>query len=371
MDTYKPDQKLQDIKVAVAMSGGVDSSVAAALLHAQGYDVIGIMMRLWSEPDVQEKQRANRCCTPGQMADARRVADLLGFPFYVLDTQEIFRRKVVDFFVQSHMDGLTPNPCIQCNRHIRFEYLLDHALSLGADFLATGHYARKVRVGDKYQLLEAIDPAKDQSYVLHVLDQEQLSKVLFPIGDYVKAEVRDQARQFGLPTSSKDESMDLCFLSDGNPKRFLSERQTSAVQPGPIITQEGYPLGQHDGLPYYTIGQRKGLGIAAGQPMYVIRKDLNNNALILGTRDQLERHSLHARQTNWVSGKPIDEGIRVGVKIRYKAKPANAIVTYCSGDDVRVTFIEPVFGVTAGQGAVFYDNGVCLGGGIITDEDVE
>jgi len=220
-------------------------------------------------------------------------------------------------------------------------------------------------------LLEAIDSTKDQSYVLHVLDQEQLSKVLFPIGDYVKDEVRDLARKFGLPTASKDESMDLCFLSDGDPKRFLSERQTSAVQPGPIITQEGKPLGWHDGLPFYTIGQRKGLGIAAGQPMYVLRKDVNSNALILGTRDQLGRRSLHIRQTNWVSGKPIGEGNRIGVKIRYKAKPADAIVNYCNGDDVRVTFMEPVFGITAGQGAVFYDNGVCLGGGIITGEDVE
>ncbi len=371
MASHKEDRNVQSQKVAVAMSGGVDSSVAAALLLDEGFDVIGIMMRLWSEPAIKGQQQSNRCCTPDQMADARRVADLLGIPFYVLDVQDFFREKVVDYYVKEHLDGLTPNPCIQCNRHVRFELLLDHAIALGADFLATGHYARINKVDGQYQLLEAHDSHKDQSYVLHVLDQEQLARLKFPVGVFTKSEVRELAKKFGLPVATKDESMDLCFISDGNRKRFLSELLTVQVQAGPVFAQDGKPLGKHDGLPFYTIGQRKGLGIAAGEPMYVIRKNADKNALILGTRDQLGRRSLHAWQTNWVAGYPLAEGKRVGVKIRYKAKPAEGIVLHCTADEVSVEFLEPVFGITAGQGAVFYDETVCLGGGIITNEDVQ
>lgn len=357
-------------KVAVAMSGGVDSSVAAALLIDEGFDAFGIMMRLWSEPTNQDQQQLNRCCTPDQMADARRVADLLGIPFYVLDVQDFFREKVVDYYVKAHLDGLTPNPCIQCNRHVRFELLLDHAIAMGADMLATGHYARIDKVDDQYRLLEARDSNKDQSYVLHVLNQQQLARLIFPVGDYTKDEVRAKARKAGLPVATKDESMDLCFLSDRNPKRFISEMSTVAVQPGPILAQNGKLLGQHDGLPFYTIGQRKGLGIATGEPLYVTSKNAKKNALILGSRDQLGRRRLHARQTNWVAEFPIVKGDRVGVKVRYRAKLAEGIVLKCSGDEISVEFFEPVYGITAGQGAVFYDKTVCLGGGIITNEDV-
>jgi tRNA-specific 2-thiouridylase len=371
MPSREVDRKGHRRKVAVAMSGGVDSSVAAALLIEKGFDVVGIMLRLWSEPAIKGNQKTNRCCTPDQMADARRVADILGIPFYVLDVQDFFREKVVDFYVREHLNGQTPNPCIQCNRHIRFELLLDHAIALGAEFPATGHFARVNEADGQYQLLEARDSQKDQSYVLHVLDQERLARLMFPIGDYTKAEVRDLAKRYKLPVATKDESMDLCFISDGKPKRFLSERSTIEVQPGPVLTRDGKPLGKHDGIPYYTIGQRKGLGIATGEPMYVIEKNVSQNALIVGTRDQLERSSLHARQTNWVSGLPIVEGKRVGVKIRYKAKPAEAIVLDCSDNEVSVKFVEPLYGITAGQGAVFYDDTICLGGGIITDEDVQ
>lgn len=357
--------------VAVAMSGGVDSSVAAALLIDRGFDVLGIMLRLWSEPAIKGNQKANRCCTPDQMADARRVADILGIPFYVLDVQDFFREKVVDFYVEAHLNGLTPNPCIQCNRHVRFELLLDHATALGADFLATGHFARINKVDGQYQLLAARDSQKDQSYVLYVLDQERLARLMFPVGDYTKDEIRKLAKHFELPVATKDESMDLCFISDGNPKRFLSERSTIEVLPGPVYTQDGKLLGEHDGIPYYTIGQRKGLGIATGEPMYVIDKNVDQNALIVGTRDRLGRCSLHARQTNWVAGLPIVVGKRVGVKIRYRARPAEAIVLNCSINEISVKFLEPVYGITAGQGAVLYDDMVCLGGGIITNEDVQ
>lgn len=358
-----------NLKVAVAMSGGVDSSVAAALLVDRGYDAFGIMMRLWSEPVSASASKTNRCCTPDQMADARRVADLLDIPFYVLDTQEFFREKVVDYFIDAHLDGKTPNPCIQCNRYVRYEFLLDHALALGADFLATGHYARIDKTSGRFRLLRAVDSSKDQSYALHILDQQRLSKILFPVGDYTKSEVRQLAASFGLPVISKGESMDLCFLSDGDPKRFLMDQPSISVSKGPIISAEGKLLGQHDGLPYYTIGQRKGLGISAGQPMYVLSKDTVENALIVGTREQLGQSSLTAHQTNWVSGSPPKQGAHLGVKIRYGSIPSHAIVVGASQNHIEIEFTDPVFGITPGQSAVVYDDDICLGGGIITKKD--
>ncbi len=356
-------------QVVVAMSGGVDSSVAAALLIERGYDVIGIMMRLWSESPSGKSPAPNRCCTPDQMADARRVADHLEIPFYVLDVQDYFFENVVDYFIQAHWNGLTPNPCIQCNRHVRFEFLMAHAMALGADYLATGHYALVEKSSSRYHLLKAHDHDKDQSYVLHVLTQEQLAKVLFPIGEFTKQEVRALADRFGLPVANKDESMDLCFIADGDTKRFLKERAPSEFQPGPILSQDGAVLGQHDGLPFYTIGQRKGLGISVGKPVYINNKLIDQNALVVGTREQLGRDRLHANSTNWVTGSPPAQGAIVDVKIRYRARTTPAEVVRCTGDEIMVHFKEPVFGLTAGQGAVFYHDRECLGGGTITDKE--
>jgi len=369
MPQFSRDRDLTQLKVAVAMSGGVDSSVTAALLADQGYDVFGIMLRLWSEPELEGAAKQNRCCTPDQMADARRVADMLSIPFYVLDTQEFFREKVVDYFINTHLDGKTPNPCIQCNRYVRFEYLLEHALSLGADFLATGHYARIEQKDGRFRLLSAVDKSKDQSYALYILDQRRLKRTLFPIGDYTKMDVRKLADNYGLPVVSKGESMDLCFLSDGDPKRFLMDQPSFSAQGGPIKSAEGDLLGRHDGLPYYTIGQRKGLGISASQPLYVLSKDAPANALIVGTHEQLGRYSLTAAQTNWVSGTPPILGAHLGVKIRYNGVPNHAIVSQVSPTSIEIEFTEPVFGITSGQSAVFYDADVCLGGGIITEKD--
>jgi tRNA-specific 2-thiouridylase len=355
-------------KVAVAMSGGVDSSVAAALMIHAGYDVFGIMMRLWSEPSSKNRQKLNRCCTPDQMADARRVADILGIPFYVLDAQDFFRDTVVEFFVESHSKGLTPNPCIQCNRLVRFEFLLDQAMALDADILATGHYARINGENDRFQLIKAIDSKKDQSYALHTLNQKQLSRVMFPVGDYTKEDVRALAKEFGLPVESKEESMDLCFISDGNQKRFLINQPTLSFKNGPILSLNGQVLGEHDGLPLYTIGQRKGLGIAAGEPLYVLAKSVVDNTLTVGSRDQLGEMTVHAHETNWISNLPLAEGTTVGVKIRYGAQPTKATVIQCTQEHVTVELAEPVYGLTAGQSAVFYENDVCLGGGIIIEK---
>lgn len=354
-------------RVVVAMSGGVDSSVAAALLVEGGYEVVGMMMRLWSEPSADGAPIVNRCCTPDQMADARRVAGQLGIPFYAIDVQDHFRQTIVEYFIDQHAQGRTPNPCIECNRQIRFTYLLNQALALDANYLATGHYARVEKQGDQYLLRAGVDRRKDQSYVLHVLDQEKLAHALFPIGEYTKDEVRDLARDFGLPVASKHDSQDLCFLGDGDYRRFLREHGEKMAQPGPILNQDGEELGQHEGLPFYTIGQRKGLGISVGHAVYVLGKDPARNALIVGPRAALDQTELVARDVNWVSGQAPAAPISVQVKIRYKARGVEAMVEDVGNGRVHIRFTEPVFGVTAGQGAVFYDGDICLGGGIIAD----
>lgn len=353
-------------RVVVAMSGGVDSSVAAALLVEQGYDVVGIMMRLWSEPGVAGSSPVNRCCTPDQMADARRVADHLNIPFYVLDVQDLFRQSVVQYFIDEHERGVTPNPCILCNRQIRFSHLFDHAMALDARYLATGHYARiRPTTEGAFQLRRAVDEHKDQSYVLHVLSQKHLAHVLFPIGDYTKEEVRDLARDFGLPVATKQDSQDLCFLGDGDYRRFLRDYAPSTAQPGPILTSDGHYLGEHNGLTGYTIGQRKGLGLSTTEPVFVIRKDVGRNALIVGERSQLGQRHLSASEVNWVGGAPPAPGSAVQVKIRYKAPAVPATVIPGPNQTMRVEFDEPVMGLTPGQGAVVYDGETCLGGGLI------
>jgi len=351
--------------VVVAMSGGVDSSVAAALLVEQGYEVLGMMMRLWSEPGIGPTAPLNRCCTPDQMADARRVADKLNIPFYVIDVQDYFRKTIVQFFIDEHTAGRTPNPCIECNREIRFHYLLERALALDADYLATGHYARVVKTENGYELRKGVDAAKDQSYVLHVLGQKELGQVLFPVGDYEKTTIREMARKFNLPVAQKSDSMDLCFLGDGDYRRFLNDYAPHAATPGPIMNRAGKELGRHTGLPNYTIGQRKGLGIAAGEPLFVLQKDVTRNALIVGTRAETDQYHLLARQVNWTIANQPTGPIAAQVKIRYKAKAIPAVVTPLENNQVEVHFKAPVFGITAGQGAVFYDGDVVLGGGII------
>lgn len=355
-------------RVVVAMSGGVDSSVAAALLVEQGYDVVGIMLRLWAEqsPSGDECGIHNRCCTPDQMRDARRIADQLGIPFYVLDARAVFRQQIVQGFIDGYSAGVTPNPCLACNRHIRFTHLLNHALALGAQYLATGHYARVRQAEDgSFVLLKGVDAHKDQSYVLSVLNQHQLRHAMFPLGDYTKQEVRGLAARFGLPVASKHDSQDLCFLADGNYRRFLAEHAPQAMAPGPIMNRSGVVLGQHQGLPGYTIGQRKGLGISAPEPLYVVDKDPTNNTLIVGTRDELGQDSLTACDVNWIAGTPPDTPLQAEVKIRYKAQPALATIIPLPGSRVAIRFAYPVQGITPGQGAVFYQGAQCLGMGII------
>jgi tRNA-specific 2-thiouridylase len=357
-------------RVVVAMSGGVDSSVAAALLVQEGYDVIGMMMRLWSEPGIQGSVPANRCCTPDQMADARRIADHLGIPFFVVDVQDHFRNSIVQFFIDEHVAGRTPNPCIECNRKIRFTFLLEHALALDANFLATGHYAQVQQAEGEYQLLKGVDSSKDQSYVLHTLNQNKLARVLFPIGKFQKREVRELARQFGLKVAGKKDSQDLCFLADGDYRRFLVEHSEEDIVPGPILTEEGQELGQHAGLPFYTIGQRKKLGISSPIPLHVLHKDKDRNTLVVGPRESLGQRTLFVRDLNWVGGKSPAPFDPIQIKIRYKAFPMAGTVSDLGSGNARVEFEEPVFGITPGQGAVFYNNDICLGGGLIMDRQL-
>lgn len=348
--------------VVIAMSGGVDSSVAAALLKEEGHDVIGMMMRLWSEPGLET---SNRCCTPEAMAVARRVAAILDIPFYAIDSQEIFYETVVQSFIVGYTQGITPNPCLTCNRHIRWDFLLKHALSLGANYLATGHYALNKLIANEYQLLRGIDQVKDQSYVLHVLNQYQLSKARFPLGGYTKSAVREIAADLSLPVSERSESQDLCFLSGGDYRDFLLRHTNEAKNGGSIYDPNGQKIGEHRGLAFYTIGQRKGLGISASQPLYVIEKDLQRNALIVGPRSMLESVELTANSINWISEKSPEVPFYSSVKIRYQAKEAQGLITPLEGNKAHVRFETPVYGVTPGQAAVFYDGEVCLGGGII------
>jgi tRNA-specific 2-thiouridylase len=348
--------------VVVAMSGGVDSSVAAALLKEQGYDVIGMMLRLWSEPG---KEESNRCCTPDSMAQARRVAAKLDIPFYVIDAKDVFQKTVVQYFLDGYARGETPNPCLVCNRQIRWTFLLDHALALGADYMATGHYVRIRKADNSHQLLRAVDKSKDQSYVLHVLNQEKLARALFPIGDYPKTEIRAIAEKFGLPTASRKDSQDLCFLAGEDYRNFLQRNAAEMLQPGAILTRDGSLIGEHNGLANYTIGQRKGLGVASLVPLYVLGKNSTTNSLIVGTQEELGSHELMARDVNWLSGETPSGAFRAEVKIRYTAKEAEALVTPMNGDQVQVQFDMPQRDITAGQAAVFFKGDLMIGGGII------
>jgi tRNA-uridine 2-sulfurtransferase len=350
-------------KVVIAMSGGVDSSVAAALLKQQGYEVVGMMLRLWSEPG---KEDSNRCCTPDSMAQARRVAAELDIPFYVVDAKNFFRKTVVQYFLDGYAAGGTPNPCLICNRSIRWEFLLNHALALGADYLATGHYAQTQKSEDgKIKLLRATDDNKDQSYVLHVLTQEKLKRALFPIGGYLKSEIRRIAESFDLPTAYRADSQDLCFLAGDDYRNFLQRNAPQINYPGDIVSRDGRILGHHNGLANYTIGQRKGLGIASPVPLFVISKSTLNNTIVAGALEELGTLKLEAKDVNWVSGEASSALFRAMVKIRYTARPLPAQVSPLNDGNVEIQFDTPARDVTPGQAAVFYADDEVVGGGLI------
>ena len=337
-------------KVAVALSGGVDSSAAALLLKQAAYEVIGIHMRLWDSPDFDSQaQRAESIC---------RILDI---PYHQLDLQKEFESRVVDYFCQEYQQGRTPNPCVACNEHMKFGLLLDKALSLGADYLATGHYTKVEHSRDGHRLLKAKDTARDQSYFLHTLTQQRLGHVLFPLAEHSRDEVKQMAKQAGLPTATKS-SQDICFISQKNYGTFLSQR--FGTMPGEVVDAEGKKLGQHRGIAFYTIGQRHGLGLASGKPLYVIRMEPETNRIVLGPEEDLYSRKLAAHKVNWISGKPPQEPITVTAKIRYKSKEAEAILVP-RDDSVHVHFTQPQKAIAPGQAIVFYNADEVLGGGII------
>jgi tRNA-specific 2-thiouridylase len=353
-------------KVVIAMSGGVDSSVAAALLKQQGHEVTGMMLRLWSEPGCEDN---NRCCTPEAMSLAKRVAARLEIPFYTVDAKDIFHEKIVGYFLAGYAAGKTPNPCLQCNRLIRWGYLLNQAMEMGAEYLATGHYVRTgVDKEGKVQVLRGVDRQKDQSYVLHLLTQEQLAHSLFPIGGLRKMEVRKLAESLQLPTAQRADSQDLCFLAGEDYRDFIQRHAPESCQQGPIRNRKGESLGEHKGLAYYTIGQRKGLGIPSPVPLYVIAKETAVNILVVGIEEELGSRECLVREINWVVGGPPGSSFRAEVKTRYTAKEAWAeVIPEEDGTSARLKFDELVRDITPGQAAVFYEDELVLGGGEISD----
>ncbi len=350
-------------KVVIAMSGGVDSSVAAHLLVEQGYEVVGLFMRLGIDKlDAATKTKV--CCSLEDANDARTVADQLGIQFHVLNFQEAFNR-IIDAFCAEYLRGRTPNPCILCNQELKFGRLLDFARMLNADFIATGHYARVERSKDRYLLKKGIDARKDQSYVLFSLTQDQLSKTLFPLGMATKESVRQVARDLNLKTKDKPESQDICFVLDNNYHTLLYERFGDRITTGFLKDTRGNILGRHPGAPFFTIGQRKGLGVALGTPRYVVDINPQENTVVIGTDDELLEDELVASTINWISIDKLESPKKVQAKIRYHHAPADATVHPDKPDTVRVVFTEPQRAITPGQAVVFYDNDTVVGGGWI------
>lgn len=351
-------------KVILGMSGGVDSSVAALLLLRQGYDVTGVTMQLRPDQSMSETQNS-ACCSSEDMDDARRVAQKLGIEHLVLDFTDVFSEKVIDYFAREYSLGRTPNPCIACNSYVKFDALLRKALSLEYDYIATGHYAVVTQNAQGRWLLKKAPCSKDQSYVLYRLTQHQLSHTLFPLAGLEKEEARTLAQEAGLPVAHKPDSQEICFVPDGDYAAFLSRHTGKAPPPGDFVDHEGNRLGQHKGITHYTIGQRKGLGIALGKPMFVTKIDPAANTVTLGENGSQYASALIAEDVNLIAFDVLSSPIRAQVKIRYQASPAPALLTPLAERKIRVDFDQPQRSVTPGQAAVFYDGDLVLGGGVI------
>lgn len=355
-------------RVIVGMSSGVDSSVAAALLKKQGYDVVGVFMHFWKEPS-QDVLVENKCCSLESQQDAREVCRLLGIPLYTANAAKEFKKEVVDYFLREYAAGRTPNPCVACNEYIKFSVLLKKMLEMDADFVASGHYAdvKKVKQGKQtvYKIFRGKDKEKDQSYFLYNFNQKQLAKILFPVGKYEKKEIRKMAKDFGLPVFNKDDSQGLCFTPEKYPEGFL--RRNLKLQSGDIVTTAGQVIGKHEGLPLYTIGQRRGINIGGSGPYYVVDKDMQKNVLVV-TNDandrNLNRREMEVERVNWIAGAPKFPS-KVWVKTRYRQPAVSAIINQ-GGAFCQVKFAAPHRAVSPGQSAVFYTaQGEMLGGGRI------
>lgn len=348
-------------RVVVGMSGGVDSSVAAALLVEQGFEVIGIAMRLWGGPS------DSGCCSLDDFVDARRVASRLSIPFYVMDFRAEFERKVVDPFVADYLAGRTPSPCVRCNEHIKFASFWDRARELGADMVATGHYARVVRnaASGKAELWRSLDHAKDQSYFLFNVAEEALAHTLYPVGELSKSAVRDKARELGLPVAEKPESQEICFVPKGRYAEFVAQRSAAQPRAGRIVGEDGQTLGRHDGVHRFTIGQRKGLGVSASEPLYVTAIDATSGDVRVGTKEATRVRGLRASRANWIGGEPPRVGEELMVKIRSRFEPSRVRVERADEAAFEVEAEQGLAAVTPGQAAVLYAGERVVGGGWI------
>jgi tRNA-specific 2-thiouridylase len=354
-------------RILVALSGGVDSAVTAALLKDAGHDVIGITMNVWPELPDEAIVRADACCSLAAVDDARAVCDLLEVPYYVLNLKEAFAEHVIDNFYDEYALGRTPNPCVRCNRYIKFDALWPKALALGCDAIATGHYARVLfdAAADRYVLARAVDTRKDQSYVLYTLDAAHLRRTLMPIGEYAKDEVRELARRYALPVADKPESQEICFVHTGAYHDYVGRARPEAMQPGPMVDAAGTIVGLHKGIGAYTVGQRKGLGLARPEPVFVTRIDAAQNRLVVGPERLLYARDVTATEFHLTSIASLDPGRKVQAKVRYRAAAVDAVVTASAGGSVEIRFTAAQRAVTPGQALVLYDGDTVLGGGTI------
>ena len=356
-------------KVVVGMSGGVDSSVAAYLLKKQGYKVIGVTMQIWQDEEETVQEENGGCCGLSAVDDARRVAAQLEIPYYVMNFKKEFKENVMDYFVDEYLNGRTPNPCIACNRYVKWESLLKRSMDIGADYIATGHYARIVQLENgRYTLQRSATLAKDQTYALYNLTQEQLARTLMPVGQYTKDEIREIAEKINLRVASKPDSQDICFVPDGNYANFIEETLDTELPIGNFVTLDGKVLGRHKGIVHYTVGQRKGLGIALGYPAFVIEIRPETNEVVIGTNEDSLSCYVRANKLNFMSVEDINEPIRVFAKIRYNHRGAWCTVEKVGEDEILCTFEEQQRAITPGQAIVLYDGEYVLGGGTITGD---